>query len=82
LIRERLVRRYTDSRGRSWDVVVGRESFGALYALFVPSGETRAETRQTLLGAESQTGARQAVEAMSDEELNELFDRSEPKRLQ
>lgn len=76
------VRRYRDPSGRSWDVIVGRESFGALYALFVPTGETRAETRQTLLGADSQTAAQQALADMSDEELNELFDRSEPKRLQ
>ncbi len=76
------MRRYTDPRGRTWDVVVGRESFGALYALFVPAAETRAETRQTLLQADSQTGAREAVGAMSDDELDDLFERSEPKRLQ
>lgn len=75
------MRRYTDPRGRDWDVVVGRESFGALYALFVPAGETRAETRQTLLQQDSKAGAQQAVESMSEEELNELFERSEPKRL-
>jgi hypothetical protein len=81
LIRERLVRRYTDPRGRTWDVVVGRESFGALYALFVPAAETRAETRQALLDAESQTAARQSLEGMTEDELTELFERSEPKRL-
>ena len=75
------MRRYTDARGRDWDVVVGRESFGALYALFVPSGETRAETRQTLLMEESKPEAQKAVEAMSDEELDDLFERSEAKRL-
>jgi len=75
------VRRYTDPRGRAWDVVVGRESFGALYALFVPAAETRAETRQTLLNADSQTAARQSLVEMSEEELTELFERSEPKRL-
>lgn len=75
------MRRYTDPRGRDWDVVVGRESFGALYALFVPSGETRAETRQTLLQEESKSKAQAAIEAMSDEELNDLYRRSEPKRL-
>lgn len=79
---ERLVRRYTDSRGRSWDVVVGRESFGALYALFVPAADTRAETRQALLEADSQMAAREALEAMPEDQLTELFERSEPKRLQ
>lgn len=75
------MRRYTDPRGREWDVVVGRESFGALYALFVPSGETRAETRQALLQQDSKPAAQAAVEAMSEEEMNDLFERSEPKRL-
>lgn len=75
------MRRYTDPRGRDWDVVVGRESFGALYALFVPAGETRAETRQTLLQQESRPRAQAAIEAMSDDEMNDLYERSEPKRL-
>ena len=75
------MRRYQDARGRDWDVVVGRESFGALYALFVPAGETRAETRQALLQEDSKARAQAAVEAMSDDEMNELFERSEPKRL-
>ncbi len=61
--------------------MVGRESFGALYALFVPSGETRAETRQTLLQEDSKARAQAAIEAMSEDEMNDLFDRSEPKRL-
>ena len=76
------MRRYSDPRGRTWDVVVGRESFGALYALFVPTAETRAETRQTLLRADSPMAAEGSLESMSQDELNELFDRSEPKRLQ
>jgi hypothetical protein len=76
LIRERFVRQYTDPRGRDWDVV-----FGALYALFVPAGETRAETRQTLLQQESRSKAQAAIEAMSDDEMNDLYQRSEPKRL-
>lgn len=76
------MRRYTDSRGGSWDVVVGRESFGALYALFVPAAKTPGETRQTLLEAESQTAAGESLGAMSDEELNDLFERSEVKRLE
>ncbi len=75
------MRRYIDPRGREWDVVVGRESFGALYALFVPAGETRAETRQALLQQDSKPRAQAAVEAMSEDEMNELFERAEPKRL-
>jgi hypothetical protein len=81
-MRERFVRRYTDPRGRQWDIVIGRESFGALYALFVPAADTRAETRQSLLHADSQGAALEAVEGMSEDELNDLFERSEPKRIQ
>lgn len=76
------MRRFTDRQDRTWDVVVGRESFGALYALFVPAAQTREETRQTLLEADSRTAAEQAIAGMSANELNELFERSEPKRLQ
>lgn len=75
------MRRFEDPRGRTWDVIVGRESFGALYALFVPSGETRAETRQTLMAAESQNEAQETLSSMPDEELTKLFDRSELKSL-
>lgn len=75
------MRRFTDPRDREWDVVVGRESFGALYALFVPAAETRAETRQALLQADSKMAAAELVDAMSHEELTALFERSEPKRL-
>lgn len=75
------MRRFEDPRGRTWDVIVGRESFGALYALFVPSGETRAETRQALMEAESQPEAQETLSSMTDEELTKLFDRSELKSL-
>lgn len=76
------MRRFEDPRGREWDVVVGRESFGALYALFVPAGETRAETRQALLETDSRASATEELHTMSDEDLTDLFERSEPKRLQ
>lgn len=75
------MRRYTDPKDRSWDVVVGRESFGALYAIFVPAAGMRAEIRQTLLRAESQMAAQESLAELSNEELTELFQRSEPKRL-
>lgn len=44
------MRRFVDEEGRTWDVVLGRESWGALYALFVPAGAGSAEPiRQALL---------------------------------
>jgi hypothetical protein len=76
------MRRHTDRSGRVWDVVVGRESFGALYALFVPAGDSRGELRQALLRAESQTAAEQELAALSAEELEALLERSEPKRME
>ena len=75
------MRRFKDPRGRDWEVVVGRESFGALYALFVPAGGTRAETRQALLQAESQAAAQEQLGSMSEDEVTALFERSDPKRL-
>jgi hypothetical protein len=76
------MRRHTDAQGHAWDVVVGRESFGALYALFVPAGSNPGEMRQALLGADSQAEADAELDALSSEELNELLRESEPKRLQ
>lgn len=75
------MRRYQDSQGRLWDVVVGRESFGALYALFVPAASNPGEARQALLTAESQMHAEAELDALSVDELNELWRRSEPKRM-
>jgi hypothetical protein len=74
------MRRYEDPQGKSWDVVVGRESFGALYALFVPAASNPGEARQTLLDAESPLDAEAELEALSAHELNDLWRRSEPKR--
>lgn len=71
------MRRHTDRHGRTWDVVLGRESFGALYALFVEAHGD--ETRQTLLRATSQAEAEAELDAMSSGDLDDLLERSEPK---
>ena len=71
--------RYTDDDGGVWDVVIGRESFGALLALFVPAAGNAAGARQTMLGADSRTGADAELDAMSTAELDGLFKRSKPK---
>jgi hypothetical protein len=76
------MRRHTDADGLDWDVIVGRESFGALYALFVPGAGNPGEVRQALLSAESQTEAETELDALSAAELNDLLRVSEPKRLQ
>lgn len=61
-------------------MVVGRESWGALYAIFVPRKE--GEVRQVILRAESTDDAHRELEAMEREELLSLLDRSEPKELE
>jgi hypothetical protein len=63
-------------------VVVGRESFGALYALFVPARDNPAQPRQALLRARSQASAEAELAALSTTELDDLLDGSEPKGMQ
>lgn len=73
------MRRFVDREGRSWDIVVGRESFGALYALFVPAAGNPAGMRQTLLQAESRGGALSELDGLQDEDIEALLQRSDPK---
>ena len=75
------MRRYTDPDGRPWDVVLGRESFGALLALFVPAAGNGAAPRQTMLGADSRQGAATELEDLEPAELDALFERSQPKEI-
>ena len=71
------MRKFVDANGQSWDVVVGRESWGGLLALFVPAGNGVA--RQAGLRAESLDKAEQELEALDDGALNELLNRSKVK---
>ena len=75
------MRRYTDSEGRVWDVVLGRESFGALLALFVPAAGNTEPPRQTMLDADSRQGGATELGDMEPAELDELFQRSQPKEI-
>lgn len=76
------MRRFQDGQGRTWDVVVGRESFGALFAVFVPAAGNPEETRQAALSAASQQEAQAELEALSPARLLELLERSDPKRVE
>ncbi len=75
------MRRYADAEGRAWDIVIGRESFGTLLALFVPAGENREHPRQAVLGAGSHVEAETELDAMQPTELDGLFERSQPKEM-
>lgn len=74
------MRRFEDAGGREWDVVLGRESWGALYALFVPVGRGGDEpVRQASLDAAGYGEAEAALARMDEGEVARLFERSEPK---
>ncbi|CAN5714878.1 hypothetical protein BH23GEM10_BH23GEM10_09830 [soil metagenome] len=70
------MRRFTDSAGITWDVVIGRESWGALLALFVTVRNGTAEVRQVPLRADSQDAAMQELAGLDDAGLQALLDRS------
>lgn len=73
------VRRFSDRDGVAWDVVAGRESWGALVALFVPVGPGDREVRQAPLQAPGYEHATVELGRMSEEELQALLDGSRPK---
>lgn len=72
------MRTFTDATGRSWDVVAGRESWGAIFAIFIPRKES-GEIRQTPLDAASYGEATVELDALSEEDLRAMLDRSDPK---
>lgn len=74
------MRRIEDERKQGWDVVVGRESWGAFYALFVPVGEpSDRPIRQALLEAAGQEAATRELQDSDTEHLLDLLRHSETK---
>jgi hypothetical protein len=81
------MRRFEDVHGRSWDVVVGRESWGTVVAIFVPGvaatddpgGSDMPAVRQASLRSAAYAQANEELEALSEVELRELLQRSTPK---
>ena len=67
----RTVRRYVDEQGRQWDVVLGRESWGSLLALFVPRGS--GTPRQSMLATSDYNAAQQELDALDDAALAEML---------
>jgi hypothetical protein len=74
------MRRFTDRDGRSWEIVAGRESWGAIVALFIPVGE-EGGIRQALLPGSGYEEATTRLAAMPLPDVQELLDGSEPKSL-
>ncbi len=76
------MRRFEDDEGGSWEVVVGRESWGAFFAIFVPRGGSDGRRiRQAMLDAGDGTEAGRTLEEMSEDALRDLLGEAEPKEL-
>jgi hypothetical protein len=71
------MRRFIDRDGGTWDVVLGRESWGTLLALFVPAAE--GAVRQAPLQASAYDAATQELNDLNETALQALLDRSLPK---
>lgn len=69
------MRRFTDREGRVWDIVLGRGSWGAHVALFVPHGH-EAAVRQTDLAASGFDQAMDEIERADQHRLQSLLDHS------
>ena len=74
------MRRFADRDGGEWEVVAGRESWGAIVALFIPTADG-VEIRQAPLNASGHETAAAELDRMSDDDLQELLERSDPKTL-
>lgn len=71
------MQRFTDSSGTEWDVVLGRESWGALLALFVPvRRDTGKPVRQAPLHASAYDAAASELNELDHAALQQLLDRS------
>ncbi|HEX6135010.1 MAG TPA: hypothetical protein VFZ24_13670 [Longimicrobiales bacterium] len=73
------MRRFRDREGFEWDVVLGRESWGASVALFVPVTDTDRGVRQAVLTAAAYDAAVRELDGLDDPGLQALLDRSQPK---
>jgi hypothetical protein len=69
------MRRFRDRDGITYDVVLGRESWGALLALFVPVQSGR-PVRQAALSSTAFDAATQELNDLDDAALHVLLDRS------
>ncbi len=71
------MQRFTDADGGEWEVTVGRASWGAFLALFVPLGG--GEAREASLAALSADAAGRELLEAGEDELASLFRNSGPR---
>lgn len=71
------MRTFTDpTTGTSYDLSVGRESYGMQVVLFFP--QDGGGVLKAMLAAETRLEAQAELDAFSDEDLRECFDRAIP----
>ena len=70
------MRAFVDERGRAWEAVVGKESWGTLVILFSP--RQGGEVRKSVLAAETPFGATAELERLTDDELRQRLAESVP----
>lgn len=74
------MRRFRDRSGVEWDVVLGRESWGASVALFVPPTSSDLDVRQVPLRSAAADAATRELDSLDDAALQVLLDRSSNRR--
>ena len=71
------MRTIEDDQGQTWDVAVGKESYGNMLLLF--SQRVGSEIRKgEVLAASSHVDAAQELDAMSDDELRSMLNDAPP----
>ncbi|MEJ2184312.1 MAG: hypothetical protein P8Z36_00065 [Gemmatimonadota bacterium] len=70
------MRRFVDEDGRGWEVIIGRESWGGMVALFVPAS---GEVLQKALTADSHAEAQAMLDGATEDELRALLAQARPK---
>jgi hypothetical protein len=78
--KEKIVKVFRDSAEREWEVVVGRESWGTVVAIFVQRGG-REPPRETILDVSSWDDGNRLLLGLDEDGLRALLDKSVPKRM-
>lgn len=70
------MRRFVDEDGQGWEVIIGRESWGGMVALFVPASGA---VLQKALTADSHAEAQAMLDGATEDELRALLAQARPK---